>query len=119
MQPSTVGVPNSSQQAPVRLAAPGQAQAFEPGPVGVRFLALLIDGIIVSVITLPVGIVVGIVMGITAGHNPQAAQGGAAIMLQVLNFAFSIGVTFLYNGWFYRNKGATPGKLLFGLRVVD
>lgn len=116
MQPSTAGVTNS-QQPPVRLAAPGQAQTFEPGPIGVRFLALVIDGIIVSVITLPVQVVLTIVMGVTIGHNPSA--GATAAMIQLLTFVFSVGVTFLYNGFFYRSKGATPGKLLFGLRVVD
>jgi uncharacterized RDD family membrane protein YckC len=28
-------------------------------------------------------------------------------------------VNFLYYGWFYTNKGATPGKMVMGLRVVD
>src|SRR4051812_14571448 len=99
MQPqSTVGVP-PQQGSPVRLAAPGQSQAFEPGPIFIRFVALVVDGIIVSVITLPVGILIGIVMGVTAGTAgaAQLQQSGTAVTLQLLNLVFSFGVTFAYN----------------------
>src|SRR5262249_34825801 len=70
-------------------------------------------------LTLPVGVVVGIVVGVTAGGARSGQPSGMALGLQLLNIVFSFGVSFLYNGWFYRNKGATPGKLLLGLRVVD
>src|SRR5581483_4640699 len=123
MQPSQVGMNGLPPQSPVRLAAPGQTQAFEPGGLGARFVARFVDGIVVSVITLPVGFAFGLVLGMMGlqnpGHQPTAAQSGMALMLQLVNFCFSMTVTFLYYGWFYRNKGATPDKLLMGLRVVD
>jgi uncharacterized RDD family membrane protein YckC len=123
MQPQSVGTNSPQPGSPVRLAAPGQAQAFEPGGFWIRLVARFIDGLIIGVITVPVAIVFGIIMGIMGVSNgsnaPSAAMGGVAIILQLLNFVISLGATYGYYGWFYRNKGATPGKLLFGLKVVD
>jgi uncharacterized RDD family membrane protein YckC len=125
MQSSPVGVTNSQQPTPVRLAAPGQAQAFEPGGVGVRFVARFIDGIILGVIRFPVAIVVQLVSrsfigNVNSPDQLMQGQGGMVlIMLTLFNLVFGMAVFLAYNGWFYRNKGATPGKLLMGLRVVD
>ncbi len=36
-----------------------------------------------------------------------------------LNVVLGEIVTILFFGWFYLNKGGSPGKLLFNMRVVD
>ena len=109
------------QGSPVRLAAPGQAQAFEPGGFWIRFVARFIDGIIVSVIRFPIALVLNLVMvgGSSATQGNQQAQAGVLGAVFVVQLVVSFGITLGFFGWFYRNKGATPGKLLLGLRVVD
>jgi uncharacterized RDD family membrane protein YckC len=122
MQPqSTTGLAQApGQGSPVRLTAPGQQQAFEAGGFWIRFVALIIDAIIMSIVKMPVVLVIGLITGLNSQSMVQGgALTGAYFGLQAINFLFSLVVTFVYCAWFYQSKGATPGKLLFGLRVVD
>ena len=46
----------------------------------------------------------------------------APALESLLNFGFSLielFITILFIGWFNKNKGGTPGKLVFGLRVIN
>jgi len=80
----------------------------KPAGFWVRFLAALVDGIIVACIEFPIDRIIGVDY-----NNFQLGLQSALALL------VSLTIIFLYYGWFYKNKGATPGKILMGLRVID
>lgn len=88
---------------------------YVPARVGYRFVAMIIDGLILSIVSVPVSFAFGILIGILQ-HN----QGSPALLIlaQLANLAASLAITIGFYGWFYRHKGATPGKLLFKMKVV-
>ncbi|MEM9950149.1 MAG: RDD family protein [Chloroflexota bacterium] len=70
--------------------------SYELGDVGTRFVAIIIDGIILGIIT-----------SILAGIGGQVGTG----------VSFVVGV--IYNWYFWtRQDGQTPGKMAMNLRVV-
>lgn len=70
---------------------------YELGDVGTRFVALLIDGFIL-----------GIISSILLGTAGTSGGGGASLVIGVL-----------YNWYFWtRQDGQTPGKRIMKLRVV-
>jgi uncharacterized RDD family membrane protein YckC len=73
--------------------------AIERGDFWIRLVAWLIDGLVVGVITS--------VLTFILVNSPQ----------QQLLLSFLVGIVY-HVGWWV-NKGATPGKLAMGLRVVD
>lgn len=87
-----------------------EEQRLEERPAGfwVRFLAALVDGIIVGCIEFPVDRIIGVDL-----NNLDFG------LKSLASFAVSFTVIFFYFGWFYKNKGATPGKILMGLRVIN
>lgn len=85
---------------------------------GRRFMAKLIDGIILFAINMLLGAILGVVLiGSVSRANPGASP-GMVIFLQVLiqlaGIAFSLG----YAIFFIRKYDATPGKKALGLRLV-
>ncbi|MFW7377440.1 MAG: RDD family protein [Oligoflexus sp.] len=87
---------------------PDQAQ---PGGFWIRFIANLIDGLVVGVITVPVNFVIGLLSG----------QQGTAESFGIMgfNYLFNWLIVGVFAGYFYSQKGATPGKLVFNLYVRD
>jgi len=84
-----------------------------PGGFWIRGVAALIDGCIAGVL----GFIPNIALTLMAASlAPESALAG---VLQILNIVLGIAIGFFYVGWFLKNKGATPGKMIFGLRVVD
>jgi len=77
----------------------------------VRAVALLVDGLIASAAIVLLAFVSGFMLGLLFGGN-QASFEALVITLQI---ALVIG----YSLYFLTQHGATPGKMLFGLRVVD
>ena len=73
--------------------------------VGVRFLAVLIDGIIVGIV---VGIIEAILVGGTHGSGVGSAL--ASLISLILGFGYFI--------YMEGQRGATVGKMALGLRVV-
>jgi uncharacterized RDD family membrane protein YckC len=71
--------------------------------VGVRFLALLIDGILI-------GVVSGIINGVAAVTHSSLIQVIAAIVIIILVLFYHIGME--------ATQGATLGKKALGLRVT-
>lgn len=114
-------------------AAPGAAQAMMMGGVHyggfwIRFVARIIDNIILGIagfiITIPLTIL-GI--GGSAGLGALAGRGDPAAALAALPAMFGfIGLSILlrvvlsvaYEVYFLTHKGATPGKMALGLKVV-
>jgi uncharacterized RDD family membrane protein YckC len=90
-----------------------------------RFLAVIIDGIILWVVTaiirFPLGLA-GIGLGAGLSRNPDPAQVMAALPalmgIASLSFLIQIGVSLAYEVYFLTTKGATPGKMALGLKVT-
>jgi uncharacterized RDD family membrane protein YckC len=106
-----------------RLSGIGSKRHF--GGFWMRFLAVIIDGIILwvisAIIRLPLGLAIGGV-GLGLGRNPEPAQVFAALpailSLAGLSFLIQIGVSLAYEMYFLSTKGATPGKMALGLKVT-
>lgn len=79
----------------------------------VRFLAQIIDGILFLLITLPVLYLVYGEAYFTINPAIESPFYGIADVL--ISFVFPV-VACL---WFWVKKGATPGKMLFGLKILD
>jgi len=90
---------------------------FVPAGFWIRFVAAIIDWVIVfiaqTIVLLPFP-------EYHASFNPEtAALNQISIPFLLLSLAISwVVVPLGYYGWFYKNKGGTPGKLLLGLRVL-
>lgn len=91
-----------------------EAQAATiPAGFWIRFVAAIVDGVIVNVATLPLTLLVGVAAPLIGGGLATKA------VLQVVNVIITWGIMYFYYGWFYSNKGATPGKLMLGLKVLN
>ena len=101
-----------------------------PGGFWIRFVAVLIDALVMIILSSLGGTLVR-VLGISpklgfdmAKLTTQDGQLSPEAMSTMMA-AYSVGVIiswtigFFYFGWFYKNKGGSPGKLILGLRVRD
>lgn len=122
--PATVAAPGyrapsgyGAAAAPARAYAPVRGV---PRPAGfwIRFVAAIIDYIVIQIIVLPVAFVIGLVIGFAgaASHsNTDALQAVSGLL------GFFVG---LFGGWIYEAwmtssaKQATVGKLALGLQVI-
>jgi uncharacterized RDD family membrane protein YckC len=91
----------------------GGAQGVMPGGFWVRVVGVIVDGCISGVVALIPNVALTM---LAASAGPESSL---AVSLQILNMVIGLAIGFFYYGWFYQNKGATPGKMIFGLRVVD
>ncbi|MGA2185891.1 MAG: RDD family protein [Bryobacteraceae bacterium] len=84
----------------------------------IRFVAVLIDGIILGVVGAIINIPFNLMMaGMGTMTDPMAIFGsfmGIFSIMMVLNMAIAMA----YESWFVVNKGATPGKLVLSLEVI-
>jgi uncharacterized RDD family membrane protein YckC len=102
---------------------PGTTRHF--GGFWIRFLAVIIDGIILwvvsTIIRLPLGLAIGGV-GLGLGRNPDPSQVFAALpailSLAGLSFLIQTAVSLAYEVYFLSTRGATPGKMALGLKVT-
>lgn len=86
--------------------------------VGRRWLAKIVDGLLVGVVNAIVGAVLGVVFaGSIAGGGPEAA-GGMALLMQVVIQLSGIVLALAYTVYFVRKDDATPGKKMLGLRLL-
>jgi len=89
---------------------------FTPAGFWIRFVAVIIDMIIVLILQSIVLLPFPEYMNFT-----PAADGSLDISMGYLFLSLFLGwvvVPLGYYGWFYKNKGGSPGKLLLGLRVL-
>jgi uncharacterized RDD family membrane protein YckC len=75
-----------------------------------RFGAHLIDGIILNVVVIFAGMMIGLGMGMAGVVNPSAASIFGGLVGGILPLVYCV--------WFWVKKGATPGKMVLGIRVV-
>jgi len=117
MPPPGIFAPPASAPPPA-LGGLGYNPGILYGGFWVRLVAVIIDGFIVSVITIVVEIVLGIFIGLLARATGSAlgvSQGGPLTYLTYLvSFTISIGY-FIY----YWGMGSTRGMRFFRLAVVD
>ena len=85
-------------------ATPGTTPFGYPASMGSRLLARIIDGIIVSVLP-------WIVIGIGLAKDKTGLVVVGYVVLVVLQIAYEI--------YFVGTQGATPGKKVMGVKVVD
>ena len=85
------------------------AEALVPGNFGVRFVAVLLDGLILAVASFPIKLIASIAL-ISVGGELLANLGSWVIQMIAIYFYF---------GYFYSTKGATPGKMILNLRVIN
>jgi uncharacterized RDD family membrane protein YckC len=108
-----------------RLRGTGPTAGRRFGGFWIRFLAILIDGIILTVVGLiiriPLGLAIGGV-GLSLGRNPDPAQALAALPaimgLAGLFILIQLAVSLAYEVYFLSTRGATPGKMVVGLKVT-
>ena len=99
---------------------PGPAPGVAFAPLGERFLAYLIDVIIVTIFIMLAAIVASAVFASGLSGTPQnpsvtpAAAGGFGLIMLIVFV-----VATAYFPWFWMRGGATPGMKRFNLRVVN
>ncbi|MEO5960425.1 MAG: RDD family protein [Opitutaceae bacterium] len=92
-----------------------------PGPFGYggfwrRFVARIVDGIIQSVVLMPLSLLLG--FGIFNSARVQSGDLTGMIMLQVVFQLVGIVVGLAYEIFFIRKFDATPGKMAMGLKIL-
>lgn len=82
----------------------------------IRFAAIFIDGIVLAI----AGTIVRISLGMFSTSVPHDVPNMGPDFLALLGISSSINFIFglAYQGYFLSQFGATPGKMLFGLRVI-
>lgn len=108
------------------MPAPVVPAARHYGGFWIRFLARFIDGIIVgavsSIIRLPFVLIFGLgsgLIGLRSG-NPEDVLAALPAIMSFAGMSFSIGIIvgLAYEVFFLSTRGATPGKMIFGLKVI-
>ena len=93
--------------------------AVHYGGFWIRFVARIIDsvilGIVFSIVSIPLGALLGI--SVTSIGDPTR-QTTALMGLVGLYLVLSIGLNFAYEVYFVSTRGGTPGKLVLGLKIV-
>ena len=103
-------------------AAVSQVYAPAPARYGgfwIRFLAVIIDGIIVEIVAFPVSLMLGLAIGAAGGAVSMPARGTRLV-------TFIAGITFgILANWLYEalmessSRQATLGKIALGMKVTD
>ena len=94
------------------------------GGFWIRFLAIIIDGVILWVATLVIRIPLGLMglgmVGIGRTADPAQALAALPAILSLIGLSFLIqmALSLAYEVYFLTTKGATPGKMAVGLKVI-
>jgi uncharacterized RDD family membrane protein YckC len=84
-----------------------------------RFAAVTIDGIIVGILNTPISYGLQIAMGTAAVKDPNQLLSGDYWRVQGVVMLVCFLLPALYFGYFYTQKGWSPGKKVMGMRVVN
>jgi uncharacterized RDD family membrane protein YckC len=110
--------------APPAYPAPqgyGYAPQVTYGGFWIRFVAYIVDAIIIAVPVIILAVIVGIATGVAIGvsgsnsnQTTSAAGSGLTVLIDLITFAITVGY-FVY----FWGSGSTLGMRLFHLRVAD
>ncbi len=91
----------------------------------IRFVAIIIDGIILGVVGFIIGMPIRLLLGVSAisvsqNRDPSAALAMLPAMMGMLGLSLFINlvVGVLYDVYFVSQKGGTVGKLALGLQII-
>jgi uncharacterized RDD family membrane protein YckC len=84
----------------------------------IRLLARMIDGFILSIPTIVLVVPLVIMLGVAARPGRLMPFGPAALMMQGVLMLIGTAVGATYETYFVSTRGATPGKLALGLKIV-
>ena len=119
-QNPALGQQQPNSQPTMQMACPPlQNFAMQPpekriARVGTRFVALLLDGIFTGILGIIAGVILGIGMGIVCRNNPEFIKTYG----KFLGYAVGTLINWIYEAYFLSVHGATPGKMLFHLKVL-
>jgi uncharacterized RDD family membrane protein YckC len=106
-------------------AAPAYVTGWRYGGFWMRFLARIIDAIIVgiasAIIRIPLALVgIGGMAGLSTGDDPAAALAALPLVFAMVGIGFVIQIALgvIYEVYFLTTRGATLGKIALGLKVV-
>lgn len=98
---------------------PPSAPAVRYGGFWVRFVAVVIDSLLVSVVTGPISMIIGIAIA-TAGMAVRMPNTGVQIVSMISGFTIGVLGNWLYEALMMSSaRQSTLGKMLFHLRVTD
>jgi uncharacterized RDD family membrane protein YckC len=96
-------------------------RAVHYGGFWIRFLAVVIDAIVIGVVTYPITFLIYAAFGVSMFNTSRNVTPEMITRIMTgasLSFLISFAISLTYEAWFWVNRGATPGKMIFGLRVV-
>jgi uncharacterized RDD family membrane protein YckC len=87
----------------------------------IRFVAIIIDGVILAIINYIIRLPLVAILGASAMSGAGLGSGagvGAVLAVTGLLALISIAVGIAYEVYFLSTRGATPGKMVLGLKVI-
>lgn len=106
---------------PPPAAGSGYAPQATYGGFWIRFVAIFIDGIIISIPILILAVIFGVAAGIAtgaSGNNSNTATTAASTGIGTLVYLLALAINVGYYIYFW-GRGQTLGMRLFHLRVAD
>lgn len=91
---------------------------FQYAGFWIRFLARIIDSIVMNIVILPVTFILMGATAFSAGSSDPNVIGPAVMAAQGLVMLFAFAVAIGYDTFFVYKFGATPGKMVVGKKVV-
>lgn len=86
------------------------AKTFHPAGFWLRFGAAMIDGMIINIVTIPAALLLKPLL---------RTLGFSELIASLLTIPVGLIATFFFAGYFYSTRGATPGKMVLGLKVLN
>jgi uncharacterized RDD family membrane protein YckC len=111
--------PQSPAWQPPAATYPAVGSALRYGGFWIRFVAVVIDGILVGIVVWPVALIMTVAIGL-AGHSVSMPGIGVNLVSGVVRVAFSALAKWIYEASMESSsRQATVGKMALGLKVTD
>lgn len=104
------------------LAAAQKRKKKRPAAISSRLVAFIIDAVVLLVAIYPITIVLNLVLAalsIDVKNMNQGADLKTIIAVYAVMVLTQIILPIIYSGYFLSKKGATPGKMVMGIKVID
>lgn len=103
-------------QGTIQLEAP---VAQVPGGFWKRLVAVIVDGVILSIAMFPLSFLFGFGIGLFAAASGTEPSPMLVALMDASSSIAGFVAAFFYYGWFYSSKGASPGKMMMKLRISN